>query len=160
MDVLTPKLDPPALPPGAPVPVPEQPVVPHADSGGTSTVPPVASAQHRYRVLLRVGEGEPNFEVKCGDELVLKVICERVDMKSPEKGSEPMTLKASGRVRFAGFGAEGICDELTFQAGTAEVLMAGKVNIRVKDKLGRVESEFSTEAAKYKLDPCPPLPRP
>jgi hypothetical protein len=96
------------------------------------------------------------FEVKCGDELVLKVVCERVDIKSPEKGSGPSMVRAFGKVRFAGFGAEGVCEELSFLAGTGEVMMAGAVSIKVKDKLGRVESEFSTESAKYKLDPCPP----
>jgi hypothetical protein len=110
----------------------------------------------KYRILLRVGEGEPTFEVKCGDELVLKVICEKIDIKSPEKGSGPSMVRASGKVRFAGFGAEGVCEELSFLAGTGEVMMAGAVNIKVKDKLGRVESEFSTESAKYKLDPHAP----
>ena len=86
-----------------------------------------------------MGEGEPTFEVKCGDELVLKVVCEKVDIKSPEKGGGPSMVKASGKVRFAGFGAEGICEELSLLAGTGEVTMAGAVNIKVKDKLGRVE---------------------
>lgn len=93
--------------------------------------------------------------MRCGDDLVLKVACEKVDIKSPEKGSGPSAVKACGKVRFAGFGAEGTCDELSFLAGTGEVVLAGGVNIKVKDKLGRVESEFSAESAKYKLDPCP-----
>ncbi len=107
----------------------------------------------KYRILLRVGEGDPSFEVKCGDELVLKVICEKIDIKSPEKGNGPSAVKASGKVRFVGFGAEGTCEELSFLAGTGEVSMAGAVKIQVKDKLGRVESELSTETMKYKIDP-------
>jgi hypothetical protein len=102
-----------------------------------------------------VGEGEPTFEVRCGDDLVLKVACEKVDVKSPEKGTGLSSVKACGKVRFAGFGAEGICDELSFLAGTGEVSMTGAVKIHVKDKLGRIESELSTESARYKLDPCP-----
>lgn len=115
---------------------------------GVTTVP-----QQKYRILLRVGEGEPTFEVRCGDDLMLKVICERVDIKSPEKGQSLSAVKASGKVRFAGFGAEGTCDELSFLAGTGEVAMTGHVKIQVKDKLGRVESELSAETMKYKIDP-------
>jgi hypothetical protein len=122
-----------------------------------ATAPPVSTpvAQTKFRILLRVGEGEPTFEVRCGDDLVLKVACEKVDVKSPEKGSGLSSVKASGKVRFAGFGAEGTCDELSFLAGTGEVSMTGAVKIHVKDKLGRIESELSTESARYKLDPCP-----
>jgi hypothetical protein len=120
-----------------------------------ATVPAVAvTPSHKYRILLRVGEGEPNFEVRCGDELVLKVACEKVDIKSPEKGNGPSAVRASGRVRFVGFGSEGTCDELSFLAGTGEVSMTGNVKIQVKDKFGRIESELSTDAMKYRIDPC------
>ena len=117
--------------------------------------PPAQKAvASKYRILLRVGEGEPTFEVKCGDDLILKVICEKIDIKSPEKGSGPSAVKASGKVRFVGFGAEGICEELSFLAGTGEVTMTGAVKIQVKDKLGRIESELSTETMKYRIDPA------
>ncbi len=120
-----------------------------------AAVPAVAvTPSHKFRIHLRVGEGEPNFEVRCGDELVLKVACEKVDIKSPEKGNGPSAVRASGRVRFVGFGSEGTCDELSFLAGTGEVSMTGNVKIQVKDKFGRIESELSTDAMKYRIDPC------
>ena len=72
-----------------------------------------AVAQAKYRILLRVGEGEPLFEVRSGDHLILKVVCEKVDVKSPEKGQGLSAVKAYGKVRFAGFGQEGTCDEST-----------------------------------------------
>lgn len=100
-----------------------------------------------------MGEGEPTFEVRSGDDLMLKVVSDKVDVKSPEKGTGLSTVKASGKVHFAGFGAEGTCDELSFLAGTGEVSMTGNVKIHVKDKLGRIESELSTETIKYKIDP-------
>jgi hypothetical protein len=157
-----PSLDPLIAPPAtrpAPVTVPDGGTTSvearHATATAPASIGPALSAM-KYRILLRVGEGEPTFEVKCGDELVLKVTCEKIDIKSPEKGGGPSMVKASGKVRFAGFGAEGVCEELSFLAGTGEVMMAGAVNIKVKDKLGRVESEFSTESAKYKLDPHAP----
>ena len=113
----------------------------------------VSTSASKFRIVLRVGEGEPTFEVRSGDDLLLKVMCEKVDIKSPEKGPGPSIVKATGKVRFTGFGAEGTCDELAFLAGTGEVDMTGSVRIHVKDRLGRVESELSTETMKYKIDP-------
>jgi len=107
---------------------------------------------NRFRILLRVGEGEPMFEVKSGDDLVLRVVCEKVDVKSPEKGSGPSSVVASGRVRFVGFGAEGTCDSLSFQAGSGEVSMTGAVRVQVKDRIGRVESELTSDRLQYRLD--------
>ena len=147
----------PATETGLPAPGALPPPVPDAGAAAIESKPAKPTAT-KFRILLRVGEGDPSFEVKCGDELVLKVVCEKVDIKSPEKGSGPSTVKASGKVRFAGFGAEGVCGELSFLAGTGEVMMAKDVNIKVKDKLGRVESEFTTQSVTYKLDPTPFFP--
>ncbi len=117
-----------------------------------TTLVPAAATTAKFRILLRVGEGEPTFEVMSGDNLVLKVACEKVDVKSPEKGQGLSEVTARGKVRFAGFGAEGTCESLSFMAGTGEVQMIGNVKVRVKDKLGRVESELSGATVKYKLD--------
>ena len=130
----------PAMPPAGGI---EHPI-------GKGTVPPVAES--KFRILLRVGDGEPMFEVRHGDNLMLKVACEKVDIKSPEKGGGLSEVTARGKVRFAGFGAEGTCDELKFMAGTGEVSMSGDVKVQVKDKLGRVESELTTASMKYKID--------
>jgi hypothetical protein len=112
----------------------------------------VSAAAAKFRIVLRVGEGEPKFEVRNGDDLILKVISEKIDVKSPEKGNGLSSVKASGKVHFAGFGAEGTCEELSFLAGTGEVTLTGHVKIQVKDKLGRVESELATETVKYRID--------
>jgi len=131
--------------------------VPHIDAPPSKPMvltPPAtapAVAHTPFRIVLRVGEGEPTFEVKNGDNLVLKVACEKVDIKSPEKGGMSEVI-AKGKVRFAGFGAEGSCDELKFFAGTGEVSMSGEVKVQVKDKLGRIESELTTASMKYKID--------
>jgi hypothetical protein len=82
----------------------------------------------------------------------MKVACEKVDNKSPEKGHGLSAVTATGKVRFVGFGAEGTCDSLSFLAGTGEVSMSGNVKVQVKDKIGRVESELTTEKMQYKLD--------
>ena len=128
------------VPPGKPT------AAPAADAG------PPKVAEGKFRILLRVGEGEPTFEVKNGDNLVLKVACEKVDIESADKGTGLSKVTARGKVRFAGFGAEGSCDSLSFMAGTGEVQMTGDVKVQVKDKLGRVESELTTATLKYKID--------
>ena len=69
------------------------------------------------------------------------------------KSNGPSAVTARGKVRFVGFGAEGTCQELSFLSGTGEVSMTGAVKIQVKDKLGRVESELSTDSMKYRIDP-------
>lgn len=152
--------------PVLPVPaIDKQPQPPRPDAGeavpgmppvatpplGVPPPPPVAP-EAKFRIILRVGEGEPTFEVKHGDNLILKVASEKVDIKSPEKGAGPSEITARGNVRFVGFGAEGTCEELKFFAGTGQVEMMGDVKVQVKDKLGRVESELTTGSMKYKLD--------
>lgn len=150
---------PPAVKPTATDPVPEAAAAGLKPVAGTAPVAPavaaVANAATKFRIVLRVGEGEPTFEVRCGDDLLMKVACEKVDVKSPEKGGGPSEVTARGNVRFAGFGSTGTCESLVFQAGSGSVQMTGNVNIKVKDKLGRTESELTTASVTYKLDPCP-----
>ena len=113
---------------------------------------PAVAIPSKFRIVLRVGEGEPTFEVRHNDDLVMKVACEKVDIKSPEKGTGPSNVIATGKVRFVGFGAEGTCDSLSFLSGTGEVSLAGNVNVKVRDKIGRVESELNADKMQYKLD--------
>jgi hypothetical protein len=131
-----------------PVPPPSPPPL----SVPSQAPQPIQAAESKFRIVLRVGEGEPTFEVKHGDNLVMKVACTKVDIKSPENGHGQSEVIARGKVRFAGFGAIGTCDELKFFAGTGEVSMSGDVKVQVKDKLGRVESELTTTTLKYKVD--------
>ena len=140
-----------------PPPLPSDPVPAEVPLSKPTFAPPavataVAAAETKFRIILRVGEGEPTFEVKNGDNLVLKVACEKVDIESVEKGTGLSKVTARGKVRFVGFGAEGTCESLSFIAGTGEVQMNGEVKVQVKDKLGRVESELTTAAMKYKID--------
>jgi hypothetical protein len=118
----------------------------------STPVPAAAAVQTKFRIVLRVGEGEPTFEVRHGDDLVMKVKSDKVDIKSPEKGQGLSAVTATGKVKFVGFGAEGTCDTLSFLAGTGEVSMAGSVNVKVRDKIGRVESELNADKMQYKLD--------
>lgn len=153
-DFPAPSKAPEKAPPALPVPT-ETPAIeptPSKPTPAPAEAGTVKVGAVKYRILLRVGEGEPTFEVKSGDDLVLKVACEKVDIKSPEKGAGLSAVTAKGKVRFAGFGVEGSCDELSFMAGTGEVSMTGEVKVQMKDKLGRVESELTTSTLKYKID--------
>lgn len=117
-------------------------------------VTPLKPAPSKYRITLRVGgDGEPVFEVRNGDELLLKVMSEKVDVKSPiEKGQNLASIKAMGKVRFVGFGSEGVCDELSVLAGTGDVTLGGNVKVQVKDKFGRTETELTGDKMNYRLD--------
>jgi hypothetical protein len=42
---------------------------------------------------------------------------------------------------------------LSFLAGDGSVQLQGRVVVRVKDKLGRVESELSGDTLRYRIDP-------
>lgn len=143
---------PPAADPLLSAPPSRQPDAAPARPSAANPAPAAVQGVSKFRILLRVGEGEPMFEVRQGDDLMMKVVCEKVDIKSPEKGSGPSAVTATGRVRFVGFGAEGTCEQLSFMAGTGEVALSGAVKIQVKDKLGRVESELTSDKMHYKLD--------
>jgi hypothetical protein len=128
---------------------------PAAEPTKLAVVPASASvpaAASKFRIVLRVGEGDPVFEVRHGDDLVMKVMSEKVDVKSPEKGGGLSAVTATGKVRFVGFGSEGTCDSLSFLAGTGEVALSGGVKVQVKDKIGRVESELTADQMRYKID--------
>ena len=140
------------IPSGGPPITPAASVADHAAPIRVAPAAAVAAAATKFRIILRVGEGDPTFEVRSGDDMLMKVACEKVDIASAEKGQPMQQVRASGKVRFVGFGSEGTCDELSFLAGTGELQLTGNVTIQVKDKLGRVDSELKSDKVKYKLD--------
>lgn len=116
-------------------------------------VPLESTLTTKYRFTLHMGGSEPNLEIRSGDDIILKVHCEKVDVKSPtEPGQTLGTVHATGRVRFLGLASEGTCDELSFQAGTGDVGLSGNVTIQVKNRFGRTESELTGERMNYRLD--------
>ena len=154
---VSPAVAPPTVPSTAPTTftaptTPPPPAVPPTVLTLTEPAAPAIAVPSKFRIVLRVGEGEPTFEVRHNDDLVMKVACDKVDIKSPEKGTGPSNVIATGKVRFVGFGAEGTCDSLSFLSGTGEVSLAGNVNVKVRDKIGRVESELNADRMQYKLD--------
>jgi hypothetical protein len=106
-----------------------------------------------------MGDERPRFEVRDGDEVYLKVVCERVEVKSPSDRGETMsTLKAAGRVAFVTPGGEGTCDELTVVPGTGQVLVTGKVSF--KYNWGKVETTVSGDRMVFRLGTAPSMPQP
>jgi len=112
------------------------------------------SVEKRLKVTLQMGEGNPRFEVRDGDEVVLKVVSDKIDVKAPtEKGDLWSTLKASGRVRFQSPGGDGYCDELVIVPGSCEVIATGKVQF--KYNWGKVETAVTSERMTFRLGAAP-----
>lgn len=112
------------------------------------------TVEKRLKVSLQMGDGNPRFEIRDGDEVVLKVVSDKIDVKAPtEKGDLWSTLKASGRVRFQSPGGDGFCDELTITPGSCEVVATGKVQF--KYNWGKVETAVTSERMTFRLGATP-----
>jgi hypothetical protein len=128
--------------PKSPMPLIREPV---------PSTPKVADGA-KLKLLLRVGDGQPRFEIRntASSDLLLKVYGEKVEMQSPNDGRSSLAgVTAIGRVRFTAPGIEGTCDHLTILSATGEVLMKG--NIRMKTKHGRSWSEMTAEKMVYQI---------
>jgi hypothetical protein len=117
--------------------------------------PPPSLAAPPVRVVLKIGSGQPRFDVLAGDDTLLKVVCDRVDVRSPsDRGGDGMTpLKAAGGVRFSAPGCDGTADELTVLSATGEVLVAG--NVQVRCRRGKGETQFKASEMRFRLGTAP-----
>lgn len=155
-----------------PTPMPTPPVPPLGVPKVEGPKPPMTNMPHvenpssaKLKMLLRVGDGQPRFEIRnsASSELLLKVYGEKVEMQAPpESRSSLAGVTAIGRVRFTAPGIDGTCDHLTILSGTGEVLMKG--NIRMKTKHGKTWSEMTAEKMVYQIGASglasPESPRP
>jgi hypothetical protein len=147
--------------PVAPTPDPLPPPVAKPSTPPQRLDPPVVptrpepSAEVRdVRVVLRLGAGQPKFEVLSGDDVLLKVVSDAVDVRSPSDKGQPMSaLKAAGGVRFSAPGCEGTCSELTVLPGSGDVELAGDVRVRCKQ--GKGETEIVAAKLTFKLGSAP-----
>ena len=106
----------------------------------------------RLKMLLRMGDGQPRFEIRnsATTELLLKVYGEKVEMQAPPDARSSLAgVTAMGRVRFVAPGIEGTCDHLSILSGTGEVLLKG--NIHLKTKRGKAWSEMTAEKMVYQI---------
>ena len=122
----------------------------------TPVTPVVATApsEKKLKVTLQMDENNPKFEVRDGEDVVLKVVSNKVDVASPtQKGERWSTLKASGQVRFMTPGGDGFCDELQVVPGTGEVIAVGHVKFTYN--WGKVETSASAEKMNFRLGAQP-----
>ncbi len=136
-----------------PTPVPSRPVPAMPPVASEPQAPPTAF-EKKLKVMLHMGDERPRFEIRDGDETYLKVVCDKVDVKSPvEKGETTSTLKASGKVTFVTPGGDGICDELTVTPGSGLVVVSGKVTFRYT--WGKAETTVSGDRMTFRLGHTP-----
>jgi hypothetical protein len=148
-------LAPPPLPPRdrAPDLTPLPPVPPSADLRPVPQ-PQLAVTTSKLKMLMRLGDGKPRFEIRNSEslELLFKVYGEKVEMQSPPEGAKASPIAgvtAVGKVRFTGPMIEGTCDQVTVLSGTGEVLLKG--NVYVRTKRGKMWSEMTTEKMIYQI---------
>lgn len=122
----------------------------------TPPVPPITQvnsvvpSDKKLRVTLQMDEGNPKFEVRDGEEVVLKVVSDKVDVTSPKnKGERWSALKAMGQVKFMTPGGDGFCDELHVVPGTGEVIAVGHVKFTYN--WGKVETSATAEKMNFRL---------
>ena len=115
---------------------------------------PARNLEKKLKVLLHMGDERPRFEVKEGDEIYLKVISDKVEVKSPsDSGANMSVMRAGGKVTFITPGGEGTCDELSVIPGTGQVIVTGKVAFTYN--WGKVETTVSGEKMTFRLGSTP-----
>ncbi len=144
-DPLAPQPFQPVAAPAPAVPT-EKPLTSGADRPERTTS---ATAERRLKVVLHMGDDRPRFEVRDGDEVYLKVVSDRVEVKSAADKADAATMKAGGKVGFVTPGGDGTCDELTILPGSGQVVAAGNVSFR--HTWGRSETTVTAERMTFRL---------
>lgn len=106
----------------------------------------------RLKLLLRMGDGQPRFEIRGGTttDLLLKVYGEKIEMQAPPDARSSLAgVTAIGRVRFTAPGIEGTCDHLRILSATGEVLLEGTIHLKTKH--GKAWSEMTAEKMVYQI---------
>jgi hypothetical protein len=126
--------------------VPEQAKVP------VTAPAPKPAPSARLKMLLRMGDGQPRFEIRSSTttDLLLKVYGEKIEMQAPPDARSSLAgVAAVGRVRFTAPGIEGTCDHLRILSATGEVLLEGSIHLKTKH--GRSWSEMTAEKMVYQI---------
>ena len=147
------------VPAATPKPAPADPTIPVVPDPIPVQFPTPPSTEKKLKVMLHLGDDRPRFEVRDGDEVYLKVVCDKVDVKSPsERGESMSVMKAVGKVAFVTPGGEGECDELSVVPGTGQVIVTGKVAF--KYHWGKVETTVSGDRMTFRLGSAPGMAPP
>lgn len=123
-------------------------------TGSSEVKPAEATTKNdtsKLKMLVRLDSGLPRFEIRNSsiDEVLLKVIGNKIEMQNPEGKSPLVGVSSSGNVKFSGPGIEGTCDQLTIISATGEVLMKG--NVKLRSKHGRNWSEITSDKMVYQI---------
>jgi hypothetical protein len=146
-----------------PTPLTTVPATP-VSSKPENLLPPVREAsskvsEKKLKVILFMSDERPRFEVRDGDEVYLKVVCNHVEVKSPgENGSNLSTMKASGNVTFTTPGGEGTCADLVVLPGTGSVQVRG--NVQFTHNWGKMETTVTGESMTFRLGAVSVQPTP
>lgn len=142
----------------APLPTAEKKVdlpLPKTDLAPTPAVTteapkPAGVLNKKLKVMLHLSDEKPWFEVRDGDDLVLKVTADAVNLSAAaEKGKPAGVLVAVGNVTFRTLGGYGTCDELQVMPGTGEVVVNGKVS--VTSNWGKAETTATADKMTFRL---------
>lgn len=143
----------PVVPVKGEVPAPPEAKVDVAPLAKPDTVPAEAKAApfngKQLKVMLHLSTEKPWFEVKDGDELVLRVTAESVNLMAAADAGKPAVLTAAGGVSFRTLGQSGTCDEVQVMPGTGEVVVKGKVT--VTSNWGKAETTATAEKMTFRL---------
>jgi hypothetical protein len=138
--------DPPASPPTMTV-VPAASAIPTPPAPlptGVPAAPPPPATPFPWKVALEVVNGLTQVELRRGDELLMRVQAEKIDLHTPAGG-----LTANGRVAVTGPCVEARCDRLTIAWPTGQVALDGGVRLAFQNK--GVVHEMRAEAVCFRL---------
>jgi hypothetical protein len=135
-----------------PVVVTPTPKVSEPSKVPVTTATPKPTDAAKLKMLLRMGDGQPRFEIRSTSttDLLLKVYGEKIEMQAPPDARSSLAgVTAVGRVRFTAPGIEGTCDHLRILSATGEVLLEGSIHL--KSKHGKGWSEMTAEKMVYQI---------
>jgi hypothetical protein len=135
----------------APAPTPTQaPLAPPTLTGVPATPPP-PTPPFPWKLNLEVVNGMTQLEMRQGDELLMRVQCERLDLHTPAGG-----LQALGKVTVTGPCVEARCDRLTLAWPSGQVALDGSVRLAFQSR--GVVHEMHAESVGFRLNgPKEPL---
>jgi hypothetical protein len=135
-------VEPPAVAP-ANLTVPAPPPPPLAT--GVPATPPPPVSPFPWKLRLEVVNGLTQIELRHGDELLMKVQGDKIDLHTPAGG-----LQATGRVTVSGPCVEARCDRLTIAWATGQVALDGGVRLAFQNKA--VIHEMRAESVCFRLN--------
>jgi hypothetical protein len=119
------------VPTPPPAPAPPEPPAPPAKPEPISAAPaePHAAPPFPWRLALEFVGGQTQVEVRRSDELLMKVQCEKFDLRTPGGG-----FQAAGKVVVSGPCVEARCDRLMIAWATGQVALDGSVSLSFQNR--------------------------